>query len=436
MRPFDKLRAGKRRPYGPGEAAVLKEVAGYWGRVFSAAVKIVLAPVGTRGDVQPLLALGLALKARGHGVTLCTAGEFGGWIRSRGLEWVRVGSDFSELLGGIQEALDLGTRLAGRLSREVEGHFATLAEACREADVLVGATLQMAGPSVAEQRGIPYVFVVFSPNLIPTEELPGMAFPWKTPPGLRPVFPRLQRAARNFYFRGRINAARNRRGMAPIGDVVDHFTGTGLRLMAFDPHLGQVPRLGGRLCVTGPWYFESGEELEPELEAFLAAGAPPIYLGFGSMKALRPEAMTQLLVRAAEGAGVRAVVRAGGARPEGVTLPANVRLMGNGPHEKLFPRLAGVVHHGGAGTTAAAARAGIPQVVVPHLGDQFYWGWRVEELGIGPKPVGRLTLSAGKLARAIRDLGKPEVQTRARELAGQMAGDGLARAVAAVEAAG
>jgi sterol 3beta-glucosyltransferase len=183
-------------------------------------------------------------------------------------------------------------------------------------------------------------------------------------------------------------------------------------------------------------FLDDGAGLDPELDAFLTEGEPPVYLGFGSMKTRHPERLARLLADAASGAGRRALIAGGWAGLAAKDLPPGCRIISSAPHHALFPRVAAVVHHGGAGTTGAAARAGVPQVVVPHFGDQFYWGFRVEALGVGPAPLSRLRLSAKKLSAAIRAALSAECVARARALGERVrARDGLAEAVRVVEAA-
>lgn len=169
------------------------------------------------------------------------------------------------------------------------------------------------------------------------------------------------------------------------------------------------------------------------LESFLAAGTAPVYVGFGSCPAADPAADQRMFVAAARRAGVRLVLQPPpDAAPEAGD---DVLLLGEYPHELLFPRMAAVVHHGGAGTTAAAIRAGVPSGVVPHLGDQGYWGRRVVALGAGPRPVPRARLTTGRLARLLREVTGPDapgMRRTARHLASQLRTDGAERAAEAI----
>jgi sterol 3beta-glucosyltransferase len=189
--------------------------------------------------------------------------------------------------------------------------------------------------------------------------------------------------------------------------------------------------------VTGYWFLDLAGEYTPPpaLLDFLAAGDPPVSIGFGSMVDHEKEEMTRLIVQALDQARQRAVLLGGWAELGFGQLPDNIFPLDFAPHDWLFPRMAAVVHHGGAGTTAAGLRAGVPNVIVPFFADQFFWGWRVAQLGAGPQPIPRKELSAQKLVGAIRQaVGDAGMCARARVLGEQVrAEDGIAQAVELVE---
>jgi sterol 3beta-glucosyltransferase len=155
---------------------------------------------------------------------------------------------------------------------------------------------------------------------------------------------------------------------------------------------------------TGYWFLDDdpGWVPPPQLLEFLAAGERPVCIGFGSVVGSQREAWQRLLLEAVSRSGRRAVLLAGWAGLGGEQLPPNVLGLEAAPHDWLFPRMAAVVHHGGAGTTAAALRAGVPQVVVPHLADQPFWGAQVQRLGVGPRPIPRPKLTVENLSAAIQ----------------------------------
>jgi UDP:flavonoid glycosyltransferase YjiC (YdhE family) len=177
-----------------------------------------------------------------------------------------------------------------------------------------------------------------------------------------------------------------------------------LTLHGYSPHVVPPPAdWPSSFHVTGYWFLDEQTNWQPpaDLLVFLKAGSPPVYVGFGSMTGRDPEGLTQLVVEAIEQSNQRAVLLSGwvglGRRP----LPDSIFCLESAPHNWLFPRMAAIVHHGGAGTTGEGLRAGVPAVIVPHLGDQLFWGRRVATLGVGPKPIPRPKLTAERLAAAI-----------------------------------
>jgi sterol 3beta-glucosyltransferase len=189
---------------------------------------------------------------------------------------------------------------------------------------------------------------------------------------------------------------------------------------------------------TGYWFLDQDEHWQPsaQLEAFLSADPKPVYIGFGSMVDQEAGELTRLVVEALKISGQRAVLLGGWTDLGGQGLPESILKVEYLPHDWLFPQVSAAIHHGGAGTTAASLRAGTPTVIVPFFGDQPFWGWRVEKLGAGPKPIPRLKLTAEKLANAItRAVTDPKISRRAADLGEKIrAEDGVANAVQAVEA--
>jgi UDP:flavonoid glycosyltransferase YjiC (YdhE family) len=201
--------------------------------------------------------------------------------------------------------------------------------------------------------------------------------------------------------------------------------------------LPKPPDWWDNLHVTGYWILEDDPAYEPEmaLVEFLRIEPKPVYIGFGSMVDHEKEETTSLILEALEISGSRAVLLGGWSELGAAELPETVISIDYVPHEWLFPRVAAVIHHGGAGTTAAGLRAGAPSVIVPFFADQFFWGWRVEDLGVGPGAVRREDLTAEKLAAAITQAVEDRsIRNNAVELGRLLrAEDGVANAVQAIE---
>lgn len=377
---------------------------------------IVILAAGSRGDIQPCVALGQELLQRGHRVRIVASRRYLSLIESAGLEFAALTVDPLELLdteegeellaGGRNPARFLiGFRrimgpVAGRMLRE-------LLVATKDADLFLCPTLGFLGDHLGEHLGIPWALIHFQPSE-PTREF---AHPLVGSHRLlrgrlnRLSFDAIDQVAWQLS-RPFINPWRRELGLAPLSP-----RGPMRRLRGRTPVLccfseAVVPRPAdwqANVHVTGYWFLDEPDDWTPptELTRFLADGPPPVYVGFGSMLPSDPATTDQIVRAALRLAGVRGLL----ARMPGAPEPApdgNVHVVDDVPHSWLFPRTAAVVHHGGAGTVAAGLRAGVPTVVCPFFGDQHYWGDRVAAIGAGPAPVPFRDLTVARLAAAIR----------------------------------
>jgi vancomycin aglycone glucosyltransferase len=390
-------------------------------------MQIALVVDGTRGDVQPMLVLGQALAAEGHGIRLCAPPDFREATKRAGLEFRAVGTDVRAWLASHVHALDgrpiQALREMIHYAREcLRAQFEALPEATSGSQYLIGAGVQLAGPSVAELRGIPYTYIAYCPALFPSAEHPSMVLPHQTLPGwANRLSWRATRTLLNRVFLGTLGERRAELGLPPVRDVLDYLVGERPALAA-DSELAPLPS-DCAIPVRHIRAFQPspGDPLPAKLDSFLQQGPPPVYVGFGSMTDSDSARTTREIAKALSGVGCRAIVSRGWAGLGGVALPEGMLEIGAVCHVRLFPRLAAVVHHGGAGTTTAAARAGIPQVVVPHFADQHYWGRRVELLGIGPPAIPKKRFSAQALEAALHSILENEiVAERASELASRL----------------
>ncbi|HTN90396.1 MAG TPA: glycosyltransferase [Sorangium sp.] len=397
-------------------------------------MRVLLTGVGTRGDVQPVVALAVEMRRRGHDVRLCVPPNFIDWVSGLGFTATPIGIAMRQPGGAAAAQASTPTpdqirALVAHLARDQFDATASAAEGC---DVIVaGGAHQYAARSIAERLGIPSVVAVYAPVALPSpDHAPGGEPGGDPESNLR----RWQGESRSWNERllERLNDNRARLGLGPLGDVLRHILSEGAWLAA-DPVLGPLPATPGlQVTQTGAWLLPDQTPLVPELEAFLAAGEPPVYVGFGSMPADQQTGRT--VIEAVRAAGRRVVLSQGWAELGRVDDAADCIAIGDVNHQALFPRVAAVVHHGGAGTTTTAARAGVPQVIVPMFSDQPYWASRVRALGIGTS-VARGALSAEPLLAALKGALEQGVVARATAIASAVAVDGPAVAADLIERA-
>ena len=403
-------------------------------------MRVLLGAVGTRGDVQPALALAIQLRALGHAVRLCISPNFVDWARSLGFDAVAMGVEM-RMPGRTSATMPALTPEELRRLREsmpdlITDQFETIRAAADGCDVIVGANAhQYAAPSIAEHAGIGYVTAVYAPVALPSPDLAPPPAPDHSIDAAEAttIEDQWRNAARIWNERAleRINQNRRRLGMGPIDDVLDYVL-TDHTWLAADTALAPVPATPGRtIFQTGAWVLADRTPLPAALEAFLETGEPPIFAGFGSMPAARDS--TRRLIGAARAVGRRVVVSRGWADLELIDDAADCMAVGDVSHDVLFPRVAAVIHHGGAGTTAAAARAGTPQVITPMFSDQFYWASRMVDLGVGAT-TSHATMTEESLISAVREVFDPAVVARARRLATQVGWNGAEIAARRLEA--
>jgi vancomycin aglycone glucosyltransferase len=273
--------------------------------------------------------------------------------------------------------------------------FASVAGASEGVDLIVGAGVQMASSSVAEWRDVPSVSVVFCPCAIPQSATPPSPIRAQTLPAwVNRLIWQIGGPIADVMLRRTINRGRATFGLAGIDRPLDHIGGDRI-ILAADRDLGPLGDDGPEKAVaTDAWILDDARELDAPVATFLQLDPAPVYIGFGSMVAKRGSELAAQAVAAARAVGRGAIVAGGWAEIDRQLAPAgDLLLVGSVPHDVVFPRVAAVIHHGGAGTTTAAARAGVPQVVLPHILDQYYWAHRVERLGLGPRglPVDLVT---------------------------------------------
>lgn len=367
-------------------------------------MKIVLSTFGSRGDVQPMLALALGFKTAGHQVLLIGPPEKAAWAAELGCPYQPAGNDVTALIDTLDAAHTARSALVflRYVRREVAVQFEALPDMVQGADVIVAASLCFGLASMAEALQIPYRFITFAPQLIPSGHHPFPAFRHqRLPQWCNRVGWRLVKAMDRINLTRLVNAHRRKMGLMPVRDFLAHIMGSRV-IVASDAAIAAVPPdIETEFIQTGYMHLNLPEQELPELEEYLAAGKTPIYAGFGSMPPRDQARQVPLIVNAARAAGRRVVISRFWEEPQAKDNGDDVFFIHKCPHRQLFPKMAAIVHHGGAGTTATAAISGVPQVVVPHLLDQYYWGERIRRSGLGPPPVWRSKLTAAKLGKAI-----------------------------------
>jgi vancomycin aglycone glucosyltransferase len=386
-------------------------------------MRVVIVVCGSRGDVQPMLALAVGLRDAGHDAVVCSSADNGAWARSLGCTFEAIGDplrDNPALAGWGMRAFNRFIR------RQLYLQVRDLPRVVAGSDLVVASGLVWGVRPVAEHLRIPYRYIAFTPA--------GLLGTTRDPIGIRLARGIADRYA-DLAYGPMLNRGRARLGLPPVRHVMTQLMGPAT-IAATDPALTVLPD-GARLCVTQTGYplLAQRRELSTELRGFLTAGPPPVYAGFGSMPYGNRERVGRLLVEAAERAGHRLVVYRGWARIPDVGQRGTCLFVDEEPHDLLFPQVSAVIHHGGAGTVATAARAGVPQIVLPQAADQFLWRNQVVGLGLGPRaPVLRLA-SAASLARAITAAAsEPAYQHNAAAMAArlQAAADGVAESVAEI----
>ncbi|MEV7930283.1 glycosyltransferase [Kitasatospora sp. NPDC088779] len=394
-------------------------------------MRVLLSTYGSRGDVEPLVGLAARLRESGAQVRVCAPPDedFAQRLDHIDVPLVPVGPSARALTVAAPPPSSLPERAAAVIAGQLEAVTAA-AEGC---DVLVATGMLPAAAgalSVAEKLGIRSVSVTFQQLTLPSPGRPPLAYPGRPfPPEVTDnrVLWGLDAESINALFGAALNTNRASIGLPPVDDVRDYVIGD-RPWLATDPVLDPWQQPADLDVVqTGAWILPDRRPLPAGLKAFLAAGAPPVYVGFGSMPMLASQDAAQVAVEAVRAQGRRAVVARGWAGLAPIDDRGDCFVVGEVNQQALFGRVAAVVHHGGAGTTTTATRAGAPQVVVPQTADQPYWAGRVARLGIGVALDGP-TPTTESLSAALRTALAPETRVWATAVATMIRTDGAALA--------
>lgn len=391
-------------------------------------MRVLLSTYGSRGDVQPLVALGRALQSIGV-EPMESAPADAEFVELLEREGLPLAPAFMPVRQWIEQAKQSGLRLPQLAAKMVPAQYEAIAAAAEGCDAIVATGLfpsVAAAQSVAEKLGIHFSWAAFCPLMVPSPHHPPMEYPgWPHPPELtdHSALWAFNSQAKNALFGEAVNTHRTSIGLPTLNNVRDHVF-THRPWLASD--LGLSPWRPTDLTdavQTGAWILPDNRLLPAELEAFLASGEPPVYVGFGSMAMHAAEDPARVAIGAVRAQGQRVIIAKGWANLAPIDDRGDCFAVGEVNQQALFARVAAVVHHGGAGTTTAAARAGAPQVVVPQVADQPYWASRVTGLGIGAAHDGPIPRTESLLAPLGTALA-PETRERASAVAKTIRSDG------------
>ena len=382
---------------------------------------ITILALGSRGDVQPYAALGRGLKSAGHQVRFITFEGFARVVAANELDFHPIHGDAQSLVTNAGADTLALVRSFGSLA---EGYARDLsAPHLGETDLIINQLpLGLYGFDLAEKYGIPMALAAVFP-LARTQAFPLMGFPKLPLPGYNKTTYYLGGLMAWQMFRPVINRWRKQTLNLPPLPFHGYLEKLGKQsiplLNGFSQHV--VPRPGDwneDVHITGYWFPENKQWHPPnDLIAFIQAGTPPVFIGFGSMPIKNPARTTEIILEALRQTGQRAILHMGWGGLGSQSLPDSVFQINYAAYDWLFPQMSMVIHHGGSGTTAFGLRAGVPSCAVPFVFDQFYWGQRISQLGVGPDPIPYKKLTVERLQEAIElGVGSPQLKQNAVEL--------------------
>jgi len=410
-------------------------------------VNITILTLGTRGDVQPFIALGVGLKEAGHKVTLATGKGFEAFVTEHRLRHFTLDVDLLERLQSPEGKVAVSGKNLLDMVKETAFMYRKVLDqewgASQGVDVVVYHPKALGGYHIAEALGVPGFLAHPVPMFSPTRAFPNPVLPFSDLGGFfnrmsYGAFLRLMTAP----FHRMISRWRKETLRLPprrlLASELELHSRPIRTLICCSPHVVPPPAdWDDSTTVTGYWFLDTQQDWRPpaHLAEFLEGGPPPVYVGFGSLGGWTSDKVITAALGALRQIRQRGVFATGGGRIPS-NMPDDVCVIESAPHDWLFPRMAAVVHHGGAGTTAEGLRAGKPTLICPSsFNDQAFWGRRVFELGIGPKPIPQRRVTVEALARAIHSVATDgAVRRRAEELGEKIRAEkGVARAVEIIE---
>jgi sterol 3beta-glucosyltransferase len=414
----------------------------------SAGARIAILTYGSRGDVEPFIALGIGLRKAGHPVVLAAPAPFASLVEPHGLDFEPIAGDPDELAQAFADRAGLSwPRMIARMMQHVRplarAAFDTVEKASRNADLIVHSFLMTdAGHTLARSRGVPDVSAQFFPVFLPTSAFSAVGLPDLPLGALYRIAGHTLNTA-VFRHGGRLLYRILRASARDLPDLAPwpfggRDGGPTPILFAYSSRiLAKPPEWPSWAHVTGYWQVRPPISWEPPEAAaeFLESGPAPIYFGPGSMRTENLARLLQTVVASIRAVGQRAFL---GVSPEvldGELRGADVCAAVGIPHSWLFPRMRHILHHGGAGTTGAAAAAGVPSSAIPFSADQAFWARQIQRLGLGPAAPPARRLTRERLEAVLKAaLGDPSYARRARFVGDQLRGeDGVAAAVRVIQ---
>ncbi len=368
-------------------------------------MKILLATYGSRGDVQPMIALTLGLKSMGHEVWLAAPPEKQAWAETMKCPFFPLGSNLTRFIDTLHRVYSPITLIQSIpfLKREINLQFDCLPRIASRMDLLIGSSLVAALPTLSARFAIPYRFIAFTPHMFPSRYHPHPVFKHHhLPKWHNQISWKIAALLDRFATAAEINRYRKNFKLPAINNAWRHIMGSHV-IVASDPAISAVPPdvIEPSYQQTGYMHLKQPSQTNDRLEHFLAGGPAPIYAGFGSMPKRDQMESTATIIKAARKKGIRAVIGRFWDAPSPDIDNRDIFFINKYPHLDLFGRMAAIIHHGGAGTTATAAFCGVPQIVVPHILDQYYWGRHIWLKKLGPPPIERAKLTVQNLAASI-----------------------------------
>ncbi len=379
-------------------------------------MKTILPTIGTRGDVQPYIALALGLMKAGHTVTVASHPCMRGLVESYGVPFAPMGLDIdigyeTAVIRGKSPNWMVGFMRVMKFSfAMLEAAHLDLLELCRDVDLVI-VSHSAAGSMEADKLGLPTVSVTLFPQAIPVNN-PKDSF-------IKKILMKVAGAGIGLMMTRPLNQIRKRVGLPPMGAT--GITSPRLNLIPISPLVEPPnPLWEPHHYLTGYWFAPAPQTWSPPkaLADFLEAGDPPVVISLGAMAISGDDAMdaAKITLEAVDKAGVRAIIQGWDEPMKSLPIPPTVFHAASVPHDWLLARASGLVHHGGFGTTASGFRAGIPSLVIPHIIDQFIWGQKVAELGVGPQPISRAKLKPQGMADALIQMKSQEMRAKAKTL--------------------